>query len=114
MNRRRSAALAFAITLVGAGSFVCAQASTPDATPVALHGKTAGVHSWTHVAASHISNPVPRSHPEKRVSGMTTAEMIYLHESLVSNLVSVTPVAAPVPPRERCRVEPSSAARDCS
>ena len=45
---------------------------------------------------------------------MTTAEMIYLHESLVSNLVSVTPVAVPAPPRARCRPEPSSAARDCS
>ena len=115
MSRRHSAALAFAIALAAAGSFVCAQASsTPEATPVAVHGKAAVVSPWTHVAASGKSNPMPRSHPEKRTSGMTTAEMIYLHESLVSNLVSVTPVAVPAPPRGRCRAEPSSAVRDCS
>jgi hypothetical protein len=114
MSRRRSPALAFGITLVAAGSFVCAQASTPDDTPVAVHGKTAVASPWTHVAASGKNNPMPRSHPEKRTSGMTTAEMIYLHESLVSNLVSVTPVAVPAPPSARCRLETSSAARDCS
>jgi hypothetical protein len=114
MNRRRSAVLAFAITLIAAGNLVCAQASTSDPASVAAHGKTAGVSPWTHVAASGKSNPMPRSHPEKRTSGMTTAEMIYLHESLVSNLVSVTPVAVPAPPRARCRLESSSAARDCS
>jgi len=114
MTRRSSAALAFAITLVAALNLSCAQASTPDATPAAVHSKTAGVSPWARVAAPRKIHPLPTPHTENRGSALTTAEMIYMHELLVSNLVSVTPAAVPAPPVRRCRPTTSSATQECS
>jgi hypothetical protein len=111
MNRRHTATLAFAAALTVAGAPVGVQASTSGATRTVTHSQTShGMLSAYAAAASSKDNPLPRPYLQNRMFALSTAEMIYMHESLVGSLVSLTPAAVPAPPvRKHLRKAPPAA-----
>ena len=89
MNRRHTALLAFAAALASGGITVSAQASDVNV-----------AHAMPSHAASalHDRALLPRAYTRDHLLALSTAELIYMHESLAGSLVSMTPAAFPAPP----------------